>query len=659
MEIYSFDIFDTCIIRSVGSFRRLFYLVGENLINEPNKFIKKGKVENFVELRIQAEILAQQYIGSKEPNIIQVWDTLTNLDPSFTSDGFKVEIEIEKKYCIANKKILTAVKEKIKDKAKIIYISDTYYSREILYDLLTNAGYDANIENIYSSSDLGCSKKNGELFKLIQKQNCYNYQNWYHFGDNISSDFYAPKKLGIRCTLETSSYFNNKESRLINKLRSDKHAVDFIYALRGYRLFYNVSCQNKIDYVVLRVIGPLLIVYAIWVLKLAREFKQNQLLFCSRDTRLLFEVCKNLTCLSSGIDLKYFYISRQAITMPKIFLKNDIEIDWLFRNFETPTLFVILNKLNLTYDEIRPHLRQNGLSWSREYLIKSEKDKSRLLKLLKTEYVFQKLIAKSKTQFEYIYQYLNSLTQNNKYTSIVDVGWYANGLEFLNKILNRNGNNNIGGFFLGLNRGRKQIALKDNANAMFYREKISSFDIPSSSIFGNETLLEHLLGIADHGSVHSYFKNECGEITSVTQNISSENKLFYTDVEKSILQISKYFSYYHKDLLTTLNVDICIKLFEELFTDIKSFPDESILKHLQDIDVSVHPNNEYSRKLIYKISFLELFNTMFTFSTIKSKSPINWTDARIEISPFYIKSIYKTYLFIRTGIKLLLNKIFN
>lgn len=86
---------------------------------------------------------------------------------------------------------------------RIICISDMYLSKTILEDIFKYHGLSFYFEKLYVSSDYHKSKRTGNLYEQVLKEENTNPENMLMIGDNYQSDFENAKKYGLKsCWVE-------------------------------------------------------------------------------------------------------------------------------------------------------------------------------------------------------------------------------------------------------------------------------------------------------------------------------------------------------------------------------------------------------------------------------------------------------------------------
>ncbi len=190
------DCFDTIIWRKTATPVDIFY----NLQSRP-AFKKIGMNAR---LRAQAEQQARASKFIKTGNTeVSLRDVYLQSFPDLTEEDLieleQQELQNDIATAYAFQPLIEVIKNAHKQGKKIIIISDTYYTKAQLQEMLQAclpAGVYAMIDKIYCSCENGCSKSMG-LIKKVLKLNNLNPKYGLHIGDHVISDFQSSQKAGM------------------------------------------------------------------------------------------------------------------------------------------------------------------------------------------------------------------------------------------------------------------------------------------------------------------------------------------------------------------------------------------------------------------------------------------------------------------------------
>jgi len=202
IEVISFDIFDTLILRPFVKPTDLFYLMEQEL-DEPG----------FHDRRIKAESDARKMKGS-EITLDEIYEKLGVPD-----DVKKLECELETTLCFRNEPVCKELEAYSKDHT-IIITSDMYLPRQTIEKIMDKNGI--RYDRLYLSSEIGQTKHSGKLFDHILEDLSIPPSKMLHIGDNKHSDVDVPKRKGIGTSYRRSpisDYLNKHfdERRYLNR----------------------------------------------------------------------------------------------------------------------------------------------------------------------------------------------------------------------------------------------------------------------------------------------------------------------------------------------------------------------------------------------------------------------------------------------------------
>ena len=171
--------------------------------------------------------------------------------------------------------------------------------------------------NFTYSSAAGVTKWTGELFKTILNSEDIAAGELHHYGDDLHSDVVMPRRLGI------SNDANNKlapqclgECDFIGGVWHRLATSMLVGSMRAFRLDADFRSTKGVDELVATLLGPVLMVWASWVLGAAQRDGVRRLYFVSRDAYLLCRAARILAPSFGDIDCRHLRISRQSTLFP-------------------------------------------------------------------------------------------------------------------------------------------------------------------------------------------------------------------------------------------------------------------------------------------------------------------------------------------------------
>lgn len=76
-----------------------------------------------------------------------------------------------------------------------------YLKTDTVRLILTNCGYNLDGVNVYVSSEYALTKRIGKLFKIVLELESVSPNEVLHLGDNLRSDWFRPKLIGMKSVL--------------------------------------------------------------------------------------------------------------------------------------------------------------------------------------------------------------------------------------------------------------------------------------------------------------------------------------------------------------------------------------------------------------------------------------------------------------------------
>ena len=521
-DVISFDIYDTLLKRDVHKPSRVFY------------YVEKKVGGSFCKNRIEAEKEARLRSKAEEITIEDIYKLLPG-SVEWKSKAFDYEMKIEEKICAANEEIVNFLFRCREMGKRILIISDMYLPRDLIEQILfrNNIPFDA----LYVSSEIKCTKRTGNLYEYVRKAEHIDVKKWVHIGDNKKSDFYQPRRLGIKSLLVSPGYDKNILFP-IDEEDSQKDLTAFI-SNRVNGLGMKENYHYHIGY---EGLGPLLWGFIKWLKTEIEKESIKKVFFLSRDGQIM-EAAYNLFN-GSTVDHCYMYASRRALIVPSIFLSpklEDIRKNMFWPRYGTISSF--LKKVGLQPQEYTEQLSNVGLSEKQTYVYSDLFDTNCFRNFYNS--IIEDVVANSKKEYEALLTYLKDIGFNGK-VGLVDIGWHGNMQKALLRIAKYAGlDAQIYGYYIGMNPETEHtnamkgyvFDCKKNEEA-FYRERLF-------------TCIFEMLFSANHGSVIKFVNGE-----SVVELEEFEYKNGDNDYE-IIKNIQKGALQFIKDIEDAAVVDYC------------------------------------------------------------------------------------------------------
>ena len=345
-KVYSFDIFDTCIVRNVARPTDLFYkLYSQTKINFPAVYTHEVSSE-LAHDRILSEAKARSDYKDKEDILInefyQYLEKLAKWGVE-TNSLLAAEIELE----LRSVRPILATKNRIEqlrqERQRIIFISDMYLPTKVIQKMLLDCNLALPEEPIYVSGDIGLTKSTGSLFKYVLAQESLTPQQLHHHGDNIHSDVIVPRALGISASYFSASQLNRYEAQVVTRSHAPLLVRSQIAGVsRAIRLMKTdaIKISPALASLASNIIAPLLVSYVTWVIQDAQQQGIENLCFISNKGKLLWEIAQLLGKFMAIPDCHYLDVSQQdnfLASLTRLELSSTVnwatvDLDWNFEH---------------------------------------------------------------------------------------------------------------------------------------------------------------------------------------------------------------------------------------------------------------------------------------------------------------------------------------
>lgn len=429
-DYISFDIFDTLVKRNVEKPSDIFKLIEEN-----------NGLTNFCNFRMKAENIARNRKKS-EITLNDIYNEMSHYYSGISMEKLmNIEIETEIKLCVFNNDFQEIYKYCKNSSKHIIIISDMYLPRNTIDSILkTN---NITYEKLYLSCEIGRTKAKGDIFDFVINDLNINPHQLIHIGDNLKSDFINPKLKKIS-SIKIPKYQNHVKH--YHSLSSIDEKKLFTFVNNNY------DCQKSYFYNSgFAIMGPLLYSFCNWLNNKIEDNSIDKILFFSRDG-LIIKKAYELIYGESKNNV-YFRASRRAIIVPSLIYCNDIKemIDSMYLEKKIKLKKVLINLgLNIT-SKVKFKAKSSNIDLDSFITIEDLANKNnRYYKFLNEFY--DEIKQNSLKENQAFLKYFESICNGSSRVAIVDIGWFGNMQNSIEKILKKeNLNFELYGFYIGLN----------------------------------------------------------------------------------------------------------------------------------------------------------------------------------------------------------------
>jgi FMN phosphatase YigB (HAD superfamily) len=597
-KVYSFDVFETSLIRCVAVPSDVFRIIGRRVARGTANVSASELIEDFFSARIEAERLAREAAGAGECTLGSIWTILRSVLPGLLSTfGPEYELDGERSVIVANRQVAAQIAGLRARGARIIFASDTYLPEKFVRSELICHGLATEADACYVSSALNLTKESGSLFRYILQQEKIAAREMHHYGDNAWSDYSVPKRLGISSALYRDSALNKWERALIGRNALCQESGSFLAgSMRVSRLVpHDGDHADGARDLVATFLGPLVLIWASWVLGAARQDRVRRLYFAARDGYLVWRAARILASDFGEIDCRYLKISRKAVLVPAIIEISSRGIPWLRRSGKTPELQRLVQKLGLTWQEVAAAFSALAKAEGGRKLLITERDWSQFWEILQTPPVADVVRARIAHRRASAVAYLRAkgVTESAVPAAIVDVGPQARQQTAVQELLG-GVRSSLRGYYLALETERAPLSASGRVRALFYQDAADRSRITGDhTIFRQIYAMEHVLGLAPHGTVQEYGVGD--PIEAVCAPVSIEYRKY---VGKVVGELEKFCAEHRRDAILYVNESAARELMDTLVRVWWSDPSKAAVESLGHVFVGDELNDTDSQLLV-------------------------------------------------------------
>lgn len=281
-QIVSFDIFDTLVMRRIYCVYDLFRLTELKIHRMVCPDIK------FVELRKMA---ATDLSNPTLDDIYRTMEKLSGLPHNTLIRMKQIEIETEKSLLVPREEMVDICRKAMM-KHTVYFISDMYYSADILLEILRQSGLVVQKEQILVSSEYKSSKADGSLWDYY-KRTIVGDRTAIHIGDDENADHIMPVIHGIKAVPVMSAADMLGCSSIREIIPQVVGVFDSLVVGHICAKLFNspFSSRNKNGILIFSnfedagycLLGMVVYSFLVWLLKRAMNDGIKELLFFSRE----------------------------------------------------------------------------------------------------------------------------------------------------------------------------------------------------------------------------------------------------------------------------------------------------------------------------------------------------------------------------------------
>ena len=647
IKIVSLDIFDTLLIRRIEPPEKAKRLscqkaVKERILNctSTELLVLREKIEGKLKNQSQAEGKDREF------SLCDVFtEIVSDLQQTHTkkiaAKLLDIELEVEKTV-LAPMPGIEDILDSLSQKIPLIATSDTYLTKAMLFEILQHFRLGKYFKRIYASSFYKLSKSTGNLFKyILETENIKTYE-LQHIGDNFISDYFIPKKMGIKAVYLNDKWnFSRKQNlQLMNKLETKSSFwTNYAQLNRLFPVQKTSHSKNDLLYNLgYSFTGPLLTVFIhLLFLEVTRK-GINNIFFIARDGFLLkriFNLFAN-TLISDrcNVNTHYLCISRYTAVMASI--KQLGEREWKNTIRLAAIVKDVLTRLGVTIEEANSLLNRYHLS--PESRITENNTLKSLRELFNNESFSELVQIKSHHMQSYLKQYLSQKGFfNSTNIALVDIGWRGTIQDCLAYAFNDyKSYPEIHGYYLALNP--PVLPTSSVRSGLIYDYRNTYPEEIFISLF-REAL--ELSCRALHGTTIDYTQSRTGRVIPVFNKAPSD-RVSEAKINANILQIQRGILDFTTDYLKLSKIidtnpqelkHALVKSYDQLVS-------QPLKEHIEAMNQIINTDDfgtDRVRPIIRHFDYNELFNPKdFILNLIE----VPWREASLKSSGLSVMNFF-------------------
>ncbi|WP_213769819.1 HAD family hydrolase [Bradyrhizobium sp. dw_78] len=347
IDVISTDVFDTLLLRT-GRSERSRIAKGERLFSA--LLAQRGwqiEPDYLAEARVWAQRVAFRELAVRGragevrlADVISRQLSMLGLPQFLLAERLKIEVQVEKTSLMANAPLAKVLRTRKNAGTRIVAISDTTLPSEEIDELIQHFHGPDLIDNVYTSSDHGLTKRDGNLFLTVMQAENVSPDRMTHVGDDLLADVLAPSAKGIAAHhLPRPAY--RRYIRAANGALTEAARFGRRQARAMKATIPSVDDANSFGRYVL---GPIVTQFCmlIWLYAVEAEVSDKTvLLFCARGgvgIREAFERVLAKLCLPLGLRRENIMISRLVAARAALLTRSASVLEELDREFRGSVL---------------------------------------------------------------------------------------------------------------------------------------------------------------------------------------------------------------------------------------------------------------------------------------------------------------------------------
>lgn len=470
-DVVSFDVFDTLITRPVAHHGAVLDLVEARLARQlVDEALLQSvlAVGGYKRLRLDAGVRAMrkaQASGREEfevPSLLEEMSELAGISREQAVTLFSHELAVERRLVLPRERGVQLLRAARAAGKRVILVSDTYFDKSFVLELLERAGI-SGFDHLYVSSELGLLKKTGALFRKIRELE--GSARFLHIGDNRVSDEQMSTREGWTGRHLPAVFARYQDSPSVKRAwarvdlrRSLSSSV--LHGLVASR-YGDTPARDGSDFdgdpvrLGFEAAGPMFLAFAMWVLRESERRGDEDIYFLARDGFLVKQIYDRLIAAGfRGPKSHYLLASRRSLSTASLASREDIHASLRLRFSETTLRAFFADRFGLDVDTLdRRCLADAGFSSWDDRVSDRASERPALSRLL--DACAESILDRSRIEREAMLLYLDSESfRRPSRKSVVDIGHNASLQKALGDLV---GARDLGGFYFATFEGAREV----------------------------------------------------------------------------------------------------------------------------------------------------------------------------------------------------------
>lgn len=431
IQLVSMDVFDTVLHRAVKIPSDLFKEVARKGLQH-GLLDEHLNPDEFALLRIEMERKARKNKKLTHQTTEVTFNEIWQQAPDFLihkTQLAELELATEVSLSFPNPYMSCLIKDLRLHNKKLMFTSDTYFSRNLIKALFAKAKIEVADDELLLSNEKAADKASGKLFPhLLALFPDIKAENILHLGDNLVSDFIQPQSYKIRSLYLAKIHrgTEDEQRQLVLGSLALENPLSTLYRLGNFRA--PLEKHNFFKHFGTTLYGSVLASFCYWVAADAK--KRGIRLICPimREAQVFVPLIQlAVAALDADIEVKPLYTSRKAAFLPAMQQLDKEAIAHFFsrRHYSLK---------DLTEELCLPELPAFLMQYS-DFSLNEVPDQNLLNQYLQSDTVQCAAKKASTTAREMLCQYARTVFAGSDSVAMVDLGPKGNTLSWLSDCL--------------------------------------------------------------------------------------------------------------------------------------------------------------------------------------------------------------------------------